>query len=62
VTVSEITIDRFQCTWVAMINEIYELIAEYLGNGSDRNLVSYIEISCSIKALFVVPSDYINRE
>ncbi len=26
-------IDRFQCTWVAMIGEMYELIAEYLGNG-----------------------------
>jgi len=27
------TIDRFQCTWVAMIGELHELIAEYLGNG-----------------------------
>src|SRR6266566_3664203 len=25
--------DRFQCTWVAMIGEMYELIVEYLGNG-----------------------------
>ena len=25
--------DRFQCTWIAMIGELYELIAEYLGNG-----------------------------
>ena len=24
--------DRFQCTWVAMIGELYELIVEYLGN------------------------------
>jgi len=26
-------IDRFQYIWVAMIGEMYELIAEYLGNG-----------------------------
>jgi len=24
--------DRFQCIWVAMIGELYELIAVYLGN------------------------------
>ena len=24
--------DRFQCIWVAMIGEMYKLIAEYLGN------------------------------
>jgi len=27
------TMDRFQYTWVAMIDEMYELIVEYLGNG-----------------------------
>ena len=35
-TVSRVSgkaIDRFQCTWIAMIDEIYKLIAEYLGNG-----------------------------
>ncbi len=26
------TMDKFQCIWVAMIGEIYELIAKYLGN------------------------------
>ncbi len=31
--VSRKAMDRFQCTWVVMIGEIYELIAEYLGNG-----------------------------
>ena len=31
--VSGKAVDRFQCTWVAMIGEMYELIAEYLGNG-----------------------------
>ncbi len=31
--VSGIAMDRFQCTWDAMIDEMYELIAEYLGNG-----------------------------
>ncbi len=25
------TKDKFQCIWVAMIGELYELIAEYLG-------------------------------
>ena len=25
--------DRFQYTWIAMIGEIYKLIAKYLGNG-----------------------------
>ena len=24
--------NRFQCTWVTMIGEMYELIVEYLGN------------------------------
>ncbi len=37
-----IAMDRFQCTWVAMIGEMHELIAEYLGNGSGGNLLSYI--------------------
>ena len=35
-TVSRVSgkaMDRFQCTWVAMIGEMHELIAEYLGNG-----------------------------
>jgi len=32
--------DRFQGTWIVMIDEIYELIIEYLGNGSDRNLLA----------------------
>ncbi len=34
-TVSRVSgkaMDRFQCTWVAMIGEMYELIVEYLGN------------------------------
>ena len=25
--------DRFQCTWVTMIGEMYKLIVEYLENG-----------------------------
>ena len=25
--------DRFQCIWVTMIGEMYELIVEYLENG-----------------------------
>jgi len=32
--------DRFQCTWVVMIGEMYKLIAEYLRNGSDKNLLT----------------------
>ena len=31
--VSGKAMDRFQCTWIAMIDEIYRLIVEYLGNG-----------------------------
>jgi len=31
--VSGKAIDRFQCTWVAMIGEMYELIVEYLEDG-----------------------------
>ena len=31
--VSGKAIDKFQYTWVVMINEMYELIAVYLGNG-----------------------------
>ncbi|SRR6266566_6868071 len=31
--VSGKTMDRFRYTWVTMIGEIHELIAEYLGNG-----------------------------
>ena len=27
------TMDRFQCTWIAMIDKMYKLIAKYLGNG-----------------------------
>ncbi len=34
--------DRFQCTWVAMIGEMYELIAEYLGNGFRQKPAGYI--------------------
>ncbi len=30
--VSGKTMDRFQCIWIAMINKLYELIVEYLGN------------------------------
>ena len=29
--VSGKAMDRFQCTWIAMIGEMYELIVEYLG-------------------------------
>ena len=33
--------DRFQCIWVAMIGEMYELIVEYLGKtDSSRNLLA----------------------
>ncbi len=38
--VSGKAMDRFQCIWVAMIGEMYELIAECLGNGSGRNLLA----------------------
>ncbi len=38
--VLRIAMDRFQCTWVAMIGELYKLIAEYLGNGSGRDLLA----------------------
>ncbi len=38
--VSGKTMDRFQCTWVAMIGELYKLIIEYLGNGSGKNLLA----------------------
>jgi len=31
--VSRKAMDRFQYTWVAMIGEIYKLIAKLLGNG-----------------------------
>ena len=31
--ISRKTMNRFQCTWVAMIGDMYELIVEYLGNG-----------------------------
>jgi len=30
--VSRKAIDKFQCTWVIMIGEMYRLIAEYLRN------------------------------
>src|SRR6266566_4614896 len=42
-TVSRVSgkaMDRFQCTWVTIIGEMHELIAEYLGNGSSRNLLT----------------------
>jgi len=29
----EKAMDRFQCIWVTIIGEMYELIVEYLGNG-----------------------------
>ncbi len=32
--------DKFQYTWVTMIGEMHELIAEYLGNGLGRNLLA----------------------
>ena len=35
-TVSRVSgeaMDRFQCTWIAIIGEMHELIAEYLGKG-----------------------------
>src|SRR6266699_6211590 len=35
--------DRFQYIWIAMIGEIYRLIAEYLGNGFRREPANYIE-------------------
>jgi len=39
--VSGKAVDRFQCTWVAMIGEMHELIAGYLGKmGSGRNLLA----------------------
>ena len=38
--VSGKAMDRFQYTWVAMIDEMHELIAEYLGNGSGKNLLA----------------------
>jgi len=37
---SKKAMDRFQCTWIAMIGEIYKLIAKYLGNGSEKNLLA----------------------
>ncbi len=38
--VSKKTMNRFQYIWVAMIGELYELIVEYLENGSNRNLLA----------------------
>jgi len=35
--VSGKAMDRFQCTWIAMIGELYELIVRYLGNGPGKN-------------------------
>ena len=43
--------DRFQCTWVAMIGELYELIVEYLGNEFMQEPASYIGMCCPIKSL-----------
>ena len=34
------TINKFQYTWIAIIGEMYELIAMYLRNGSNRNLLA----------------------
>jgi len=42
-TVSHVSgkaMDRFQCTWVTMIGEMHKLIAEYLGKGSGKNLLT----------------------
>ncbi len=38
--VSRKAMDRFQCTWVIMIGEMYKLIVKYLGNGLGRNLLA----------------------
>ncbi len=37
--ISKIAIDKFQYTWVTMIGELYKLIVEYLGNGSNKDLL-----------------------
>jgi len=42
-TVSRVSgkaMDRFQCTWVAIVGELYELIVEDLGNSLGRNLLA----------------------
>ncbi len=41
--VSGKAMDRFRCTWIAMIGELYELIAEYLGNGLNKNLLAILK-------------------
>ncbi len=46
--------DRCQCTWVAMIGEMHELIVEYLGNGFKQELASYIENVLSNQGSFRV--------
>ncbi len=43
----EKTIDMFQYTWVTMIGEMYELIAKYLKNSSDRNRWLYRKCSAN---------------
>ncbi len=66
-TVSRISgkaMDKFRCTWVAMIGEIYELIVEYLENGFRQEFTSYIEnelsnqgsfyMICTIVAIIVI--------
>ena len=56
------TMDRFQCTWVAMIGEIHMLIAEYLGNEFRQELASYIEMRGPIRVSPGVPSDHADQE
>ncbi len=36
----KIAMDRFQCTWVTIIGELYKLIVKYLGNGSNKDLLT----------------------
>ena len=45
-------VDRFQCTWIAMIGEMYVLIAGYLGNGLRWESAGYIEVGRSIRMAF----------
>src|SRR6266566_8707667 len=51
--VSGKAVDRFQCTWIAMIGEMHRLIAEYLGNRFRWEPANYIEMCCPIKATSV---------
>ena len=51
--VSKKAMDRFQCIWVTMIGEMYELVAEYLGNGFRQEPASYIENGLSNQAFLL---------